>query len=739
MFQYFKPVRESTRARLLRGCCKALLALPLALVGSNAFAQHVANPFVGATQYVNPDYANEVAAVIAQTSNAQLKAQMATVAGYPTAVWIDSMAAIAGGSANNGRLSLAQHIAAALKQQTGTEPVVITLVIYDLPQRDCAALASNGEISIAPNPPTQPLTGIQTYEQNYITPIFNILQPFASNPNVRFVLVIEPDSLPNMVTNTGLSFSIPNCVAANGGQSGSASLNGVYVQGIQFAVNQFHTLTNVYQYLDIGHSAWLGWPSNMTPAVTFYTGVVHATTAGLNSIDGFISDTANYTPTKEPFMTATESISGNQVLSANFYQFNPDIDEADYDASLYSSFVNAGFPASIGFLIDTSRNGWGASNRPTGPSTSTDLNTFVNATKIDQRNARGQWCNQSNAGLGTPPTASPTTSPGFFPQLEAFVWIKPPGESDGTYATSTAFISGNADENCDPAHSNALANNTLTGSLPNPPSAGKFFPAEFTMLVQNALPVVPGGAGGGGTPPPSPSFTLSAAPTTVSVTQGASGTAAVKVTPAGGFNAAVAFGTSGLPGNVTASLNPVSSATSTTVTLLAGTSATPGTSNVTITGTSGSLSATTALGLTVTAAQSGGGGTGGGSTGGGTGAGPATFTGKAGTVGPWFDEDDVVLSTSVPITNLALTITVPAVNAVFSNLYNTFTTNIVGTHTSGASIVYTFTSPPGLTINGGGTFAAQIGGNGTQHLATTDSWSLTYTAGGSTFSQSGIF
>jgi cellulose 1,4-beta-cellobiosidase len=733
MFQDSKSVRESARTRMLRACCKVLLALPLALVVSNAFAQHVANPFVGATQYLNPDYANEVGAVIAQTSNAQLKAQMTTVASYPTAVWMDSMAAIAGGSANNSRLSLAQHIAAALAQQTGSQPVVMTLVIYDLPQRDCAALASNGEISIAANPPSQPLTGIQTYEQNYITPIFNVLQPFADNPNIRFVLVIEPDSLPNMVTNTGLSFTIPACVTANGGQTGSASLNGVYVQGIQFALNQFHTLPNVYQYVDIGHSAWLGWPSNMTPAVTFYTAVVHATTAGLNSIDGFISDTANYTPTKEPFMTATESIGGNQVLSANFYQFNPDIDEADYDAALYSSFVNAGFPSSIGFLIDTSRNGWGASNRPSGPSTSTDLNTFVNATKIDQRNARGQWCNQSNAGLGVPPTASPTTSPGFFPQLEAFVWIKPPGESDGTYATSTAFTGGKADQNCDPAHSNALANNTLTGSLPNPPSAGKFFPAEFTMLIQNALPAVPTGGGGGG--PPSPSFTLSAAPTNVSVTQGASGTATVTVIPAGGFNGSVAFAASGLPSNVTASLNPVSAATSTTVTLLAGTSATPGTSNVTITGTSGSLSASTALGLTVTAAQSGGGG----SSGGGTGAGPATFTGKAATVGPWFDEDDVVLSTTVPITSLTLTIMVPATNAAFSNMYNTLTTSIAQTHTSGAVIVYTFTSPPGLTISGGGTFAAQISGNGTQHVVTTDSWSLTYTAGAATFSQSGTF
>ena len=92
----------------------------------------------------------------------------------------------------------------------------------------------------------------------------------------------------------------------------------------------------------------------------------------VQAIDGFISNTANYVPTKEPFLTATEQVSGQPVMSAAFYQFNPYIDEADYDAALYSAFVNAGFPSTIGFLIDTSRNGWGGTGRPTGPSTSTD-------------------------------------------------------------------------------------------------------------------------------------------------------------------------------------------------------------------------------------------------------------------------------------------------------------------------------------------------------------------------------
>lgn len=409
---------------------------------------------------------------------------MTTVGNYSTAVWLDHMGAITGGTANGGRLSLAQHITTALSQQSGSNPVVVTLVIYDLPDRDCAALASNGELSIAANPPTQPLSGLDTYEQDYITPIANILQPYATNPNLRFVLIIEPDSIPNLVTNANGSPSpIANCV--------SAQSSGVYVQGVQYAINQLHAITNAYLYLDVGQSAWLGWPSNFTPAISQYLQLVQGTTDGVNSIDGFISNTANYVPTREPFLTATEQVAGQEVMSSTFYQFNPYIDESDYDAALYTAFVNAGFASTIGFLIDTSRNGWGGTNRPTAPSTSTVLDTFVRATAIDKRNARGQWCNQTGAGLGVPPTTSPM---GFFSQLQAFVWIKPPGESDGTYKTSTAYVSGNADENCDPAHENALANNTLTGSLPNPPSAGIFFQAQFTQLVQNAYPAVPAAA-----------------------------------------------------------------------------------------------------------------------------------------------------------------------------------------------------------------------------------------------------
>ena len=555
-------------------------SLTIALVvmaGLSAVAQqHVSNPFVGATQYVNPDYAKEVQAVIAQTTDSTLAAKMSVVATYPTAVWLDRIAAIAGSSSTGGRLGLTEHLNAALSQEKGSEPIVIELVIYDLPDRDCAARASNGELSIAANPPTQPLDGLTTYEQQYITPIANILK----NPtfsNVRFVLVIEPDSLPNLVTNTGMSFNIANC--------DQAQSTGVYSQGIQFAINTFHPISNAYLYLDIGHSAWLGWPNNASGAVTLFTNVVSNTTAGLNSVDGFIDDTANYTPLQEPFINASQSFNGTQIISATFYSFNPTVDEQGYATELQNMFRSAGWPvASTNFITDTSRNGWGGPNRPTAASTSTDVNTFVNASKIDQRDHRGQWCNQSNTGLGIPPLAAPPN----FPQFQAFVWIKPPGESDGTYPGSANQDGAlHADPNCDPAQTNPLAGNTLTGSIANSPPAGQFFAAEFIQLVQNAFPVVPSTTG--------PSFSISGSGT--SVEQGATASTSITILPVNGFTGTVTLSATGLPAGVTASFSPASITNGegvSTLTFTAAANATVPTSPVavTVTGTSGSITQT---------------------------------------------------------------------------------------------------------------------------------------------------
>jgi cellulose 1,4-beta-cellobiosidase len=425
---------------------------------------HVQNPFVGAQGYINPDWAAEVKAGAASVGGT-LGAEEARVAQYSTAVWLDSMGAVSGGTGYT--TGLAGHLDNAEKQAaSSSEPVVITFVIYDLPDRDCAALASNGEFSIANN-------GLANYESKYIDPIAATMGQ-AKYSNLRIVAIIEPDSLPNLTTNLGLA----NCAAANS--------SGVYVQGVQYALNKLHAIQNVYNYVDIAHDGWLGWSTNFQPVVNLIATTIKGTTAGVNSVDGFISNTANYTPVTEPYMTANEQVGGNPVRSATFYQWNQYIDEASYDADMRTAFINAGFPSTIGMLIDTSRNGWGGSSRPTGASTSTDLNTFVNATKIDKRIGRGNWCNQPG-GIGERPQANP------MPSIAAFVWIKPPGESDGSSSlvpTGPSNPTGKGfDRMCDPTYGgNSLNNNVPTGAMANAPVSGAWFQAAFDTLVQNAYP-----------------------------------------------------------------------------------------------------------------------------------------------------------------------------------------------------------------------------------------------------------
>ncbi|HSM85695.1 MAG TPA: hypothetical protein VLT16_06065 [Candidatus Limnocylindrales bacterium] len=99
----------------------------------------------------------------------------------------------------------------------------------------------------------------------------------------------------------------------------------------------------------------------------------------------------------------------------------------------------------------------------------------------------------------------------------------------------------------------------------------------------------------------SPDFSLSASPTSLSVTQGSSGSSTITVNPLNGSTGSVSLSASGLPAGVTASFGTNPTTSSSVLTLTASSTATTGTATVTITGTSGTLTHTTAITLTVNA------------------------------------------------------------------------------------------------------------------------------------------
>jgi len=101
-------------------------------------------------------------------------------------------------------------------------------------------------------------------------------------------------------------------------------------------------------------------------------------------------------------------------------------------------------------------------------------------------------------------------------------------------------------------------------------------------------------------------FSISVSPTSLTITRGASGTSTVTVTSTvGGFNSPVSLSCSNLPSGVTSSFSPSSvtpsaggSATS-TLTLTVSSSASLGSSDINVVGTSGSLTHSTPIHLTI--------------------------------------------------------------------------------------------------------------------------------------------
>ncbi|HEY4678657.1 MAG TPA: hypothetical protein VIJ01_15940 [Candidatus Angelobacter sp.] len=120
---------------------------------------------------------------------------------------------------------------------------------------------------------------------------------------------------------------------------------------------------------------------------------------------------------------------------------------------------------------------------------------------------------------------------------------------------------------------------------------------EFSNSANNCVTFPPASAG--------PNFSLSASPSSLSVTQGTSGNSTITVTPSGGFTGSVTLSTSALPAGVTASFGTNPTTGSSVLTFTASATATTGTSSITITGVSGTLSHTTSISLTINATGGG--------------------------------------------------------------------------------------------------------------------------------------
>ncbi|KAK1573187.1 family 6 glycosyl hydrolase [Colletotrichum navitas] len=358
-------------------------------------ATYTGNPFVGVDLWANSYYASEISTLAIPSLSPALATAAAKVAKVPTFMWMDT----------RSKIPLVDATLADIRKanQAGGN-YAGEFVVYDLPDRDCAAAASNGELSIADG-------GVAKYKE-YIDDIRAMVIKYS---DIRIILTIEPDSLANLVTN----LNVPKCAGAQA----------AYLECTNYAVKQLN-LPNVAMYLDGGHAGWLGWTANLPPAAQMYAKVYND--AGKpKSLRGIVTNVSNY--------------NGYSISSAPSYtQGNANYDEKHYIEALAPLLAAGGWDAK--FIVDQGRSG----KQPTG------------------QQAWGDWCNAIGTGFGTRPTTNTGSS-----LVDAFVWVKPGGESDGTSDTTAARY----DLNCG-----------KSDALKPAPEAGTWFQAYFEQLLVNANP-----------------------------------------------------------------------------------------------------------------------------------------------------------------------------------------------------------------------------------------------------------
>jgi cellulose 1,4-beta-cellobiosidase len=292
------------------------------------------NPFAGVGFYIHPAYVKKVESSIkADPADAAL---LKKVEAFPTAVWLDSIAAA-------GTVSKVLDDAAAQEKKAG-KPLVTVFAVYNLPERDCSAVASNGELTAANG-------GEKKYAKEFIG---KIAAAFKAHPKQRIVAIVEPDSLPNIATN----LSVKKC----------ADAEPIYKHSIATAIREL-SLPNVSLYLDAAHAGWLGWSGNRMKIVKLYEEVLKDA-GGADKIRGFATNVSNY-----------DSLKGGDL--GKLQPSDPCPDELTYVQQLDDTLTREGITGKA-FVIDTSRNG-----------------------KAGIRTNSGSWCNIKGAGLGERPQASP--------------------------------------------------------------------------------------------------------------------------------------------------------------------------------------------------------------------------------------------------------------------------------------------------------------------------------------------
>ena len=324
-----------------------------------------------------------------QWKNALLVTAMETV---PQAVWLTS-----------GTPSEVSATVTSTLQGANRERAIPVFVLYNIPGRDCGSYSAGGAENTA----------------DYEAWIDAIAAAIASQ---KAVIVLEPDALADLPSDCGYNPALVNIPQATADR---------FTQ-INYAVTKLETGSQASVYLDAGNSHWQAVP----------TIAARLAQAGVQQAQGFFTNVSNFN------LNTYESKFGTWVSDCIAFANDPEqggwrLGNYSYCASQYYSPLGTVDPNNIAtwiytdewyqqnmgaavatthFLIDTSRNGQGPLNASIYGSA-----PYNQPSSVVQTLTNGSWCNPPGRGLGTRPTANTGVA-----LLDAYLWVKTPGQSDGT-------------------------------------------------------------------------------------------------------------------------------------------------------------------------------------------------------------------------------------------------------------------------------------------------------------------
>jgi endoglucanase len=471
-----------------------------------------------------------------QLKNASL---LATMESYPSAVWLTGETAAQAAEGTRGEQQansdVAQQVSQALWGGRFQDAVPI-FVVYNIPGRDCSQYSAGGAPSDA------------AY-QAWINAISQALG------NAEAVVLEEPDGLANLPGYCGSAYAAAN----------PEITNTTRIDDISYAVSTLERDPNISLYLDAGNSAWQNtggmaetvvaagvqqaqgfflnvsnyqyttnsdyfgiWTSDCITYATVDLGATQASAladaaAFVGAPNTMSGDPFNNCPNQywnggPPDATAPATYIEN-LLGANnsggwvgYGSLNPYgvWSDTSTNPALNTSGEDLRFAQDLGstvptthFVVDTSRDGEGPNDMEAYAAAPYDQPSSVIGTLQS-----GNWCNPPGSGLGLRPTAdtagilaaldSYQTVPNV---LDAYLWIKTSGQSDGQCDAAggvrswddTAYtppISGwpsSSSSTFDPLWS------LQTGSVFTDPAAGAWFSQQALQLAQNASPPLPAG------------------------------------------------------------------------------------------------------------------------------------------------------------------------------------------------------------------------------------------------------